>query len=164
MNDILDELSTVLPQLNAEDDFERICAILIPEQPLGADEDEFEPPEASLDMIERYHDFLIPKLPVGLRLTGREDMGYFGWEERFIWGAGNPDDYERLKRERGSYKDKFLFLKLDEYDEEVGILVKVRRINDKKLFTIPLADLDTCTEKCKEHRLIDDYATWIVNF
>ena len=72
-----------MPSIDSDNDFERICAILCPEIP--ADEDgEFEPPEASLDLIEKYLNFLTPYLEPNLRLRAIESMGYFSWEERYI--------------------------------------------------------------------------------
>ncbi len=165
MNKILNTISTTFPRLNSDDDYERILAILLPEEPLNPDVwGDVEPPEATLEMIMCYYNFLVLKLPVGLRLTGREDMGYFGWEENFLCGAEDATEYNRLKKDRASCQDKFLFLKLNEYDEKVGVFAEVKRIGDNKFFTIPLMDLAASTQKSKQYQLIEDYALWFVNF
>lgn len=70
-----------LPRLDGDDYFERICAILSPDQPMK-DEDEseydppqFEPPRASSKTLKCYQSFLTPKLPPGLKLKAIEDAG-----------------------------------------------------------------------------------------
>lgn len=157
--------SQKLPSLDGKSGDERVSAILIPDQAYDVEEDEFvELPEATNEMLTRYYDYLLDKLPVGLRLTGREDLGYFGWEERFIWGGGNDKEYKELKEKFASCDDKFKFIRLHSISEEFGIMAEVQRITDKNLFTIPLADLVTLEEKIKEHQLIEDYSSWFVNF
>jgi hypothetical protein len=52
----------------------------------------------------------------------------------------------------------------DEPDEGAGILVKVQRVSDKKRFTLPLAKLKTTEQKSPNHRLLDDYSVWFVNY
>ena len=66
MNDIISAENTVLPRSDSEDDFERICAILIPDQPMDPDEEEFVPPEATEEMLTKYQKFLLPRIPRGL--------------------------------------------------------------------------------------------------
>jgi hypothetical protein len=40
-------------------------------------------------------------------LTGIED---FPWEEKYVFGYGNKKEYEKLKKENPSFKDKFEIL------------------------------------------------------
>jgi hypothetical protein len=153
-----------LPNLDSKDDFERICAILSPSEPLDEEEEEFDPPEATPETITKYQVFLSKQLSAGLIMTGREDMGYFSWEERFTWGAGNSKEYEKLKQENASFTDKYELIRLVDWNREYGLIADVKRITDNKLFSIPLADLDISPKNKKEHQLVDDYATWFVNF
>src|SRR5271163_8098 len=126
------------PRWDSDDDFERICAILMPNQSIDKEEEDFEPPDVRPEMLSRYQEFLLPKLPAGLQLTGREDLGYFSWEEQFVWGDGNPKNYKAIKKNRASCDDKFLFIKLLEWNERFGLIAEVKRISDKQQFTIPL--------------------------
>ena len=52
----------------------------------------------------------------------------------------------------------------DDYDEDYGIVVNVRRLSDKKKFALTLSDLEATDEKSKNHELLDDYVTWFVNY
>jgi hypothetical protein len=69
-------------------------------------------------------------------LTGIED---FSWEEPYVLGIFDQDEYDILKIKRASYTDHFKLIRLeDRIDDLHGILVKIRRIVDKKLFFLPL--------------------------
>ena len=111
--------------------------------------------------IEIYKNYLMEKLTFPVKLTGIED---FEWEEFYVLGPGDEDEYEELKKTRPSYKDIFNMSKIDDYyDEHYGLFAKVTRIKDKKRFQIPLADLETVDKKTKEFQLLDDYSVWFVN-
>ncbi|MCK5343548.1 MAG: hypothetical protein KAR20_09090 [Candidatus Heimdallarchaeota archaeon] len=43
------------------------------------------------------------------------------------------------------------------------MLVKVKRIADKKTFILPLWDLKTAERKDPNHQIIDDYSYWMSN-
>src|SRR5262249_51314658 len=76
------------------------------------------------------------------QLTGIEDLGCFSWEEYYTFGPGSKKEYEQLKKKRASYTDTYELLGFeDEVDPEDGILVHVRRLSDKKKFTLTLSDL-----------------------
>lgn len=112
--------------------------------------------------IEIYKNYLMEKLTFPVKLTGIDD---FEWEEFYVLGPGDEDEYEELKKTRPSYKDIFSMSKIDDYyDEDYGLLAKVTRIRDKKRFQIPLADLETVDKKTKEFQLLDDYSVWFVNY
>ena len=136
----------------------------------GQDEEQeegFTPPEATPEMIARYQAFLLPRLlkkSNKLKMTGREDLGYFGWEERFFWGNGSEKEHQSMKKNMASCDDKFHFIRLVDWDESLGVMAEVKRITDKKLFAIPLVDLVVFQEKLNEFQLIEDYSSWFVNF
>ena len=74
-------------------------------------------------------------------VTGIED---FRWEEFYVFGPGDKDEYEELKKTQPSYTDHYRILSFDDhYDEDNGILANVSRISDKRKFTLPLEDLGT---------------------
>lgn len=111
--------------------------------------------------IEIYKNYLEKKLTLPVKLTGIED---FDWEEFYVLGPGDEDEYEELKKTRPSYKDIFSMSKInDYYDEHYGLFAKVTRIKDKKRFQIPLVDLKTVDKKTKEFQLLNDYSVWFVN-
>lgn len=132
-----------IPSLHSIDDMERICAVLCPETPANED-GEFEPPRASMELLKKYLNFLRPYLETGLRFQAIESMGYFSWEERYLWSNNNPylkKEHKNLMKEYASTADLLKLVSIEGIDEESGILVKVRRSKDKKQFIIPLADL-----------------------
>ena len=49
-------------------------------------------------------------------------------------------------------------------DDLRRILVKVKRIGDKKTFILPLWDLKTAERKDPNHQMIDDYSYWMSNY
>ena len=52
----------------------------------------------------------------------------------------------------------------DEVDADDGLVVHVRRLSDKKKFTLTLSDLQTTDEQSKNYQLLDDFSVWFVNW
>ena len=125
-----------------------------------------ETPEVTEANLEHYFGWIKHKLTFPLILTGIESMGYFSWEERYEFGYGNQKDYERLKKERGSYKESYELKTLDnaKIEEDWDILVPVVRVSDKRRFTIPLSELQAADENSENYQLLNDYTVWYVNW
>ena len=123
-----------------------------------------EAPDVNDDTLAKYLGYLKKNVKLPCRVTGIEDMGYFGWEEYYTFGPGSKKEYERLKKTRASFTDTFELLGFDDELYEEGILVNVKRVSDKKRFIIPLADLEAKDEKSENYQLLDDYVTWFVNY
>ena len=114
------------------------------------------------ETLELYQVFLEKNLDLPVKLTSIED---FSWEEFYIFGPGDKNEYEELKKKRPSYKDVFNLIRIDEYAEVgYGLFAKVTRISERKRFLIPLADLKAVDKKSKNYQLLDDYAVWCVNY
>jgi hypothetical protein len=72
--------------------------------------------------------------------------------------------YEELKKSRPSYQDVYKFISFDDQIEDMeGLMVKVKRISDRKQFVLPLADMKATDKKSPNYQLLDDYAVWFVN-
>lgn len=109
-----------------------------------------------------YFAYLKKNLEFPCQLTGIED---FPWEERYVFGYGSESEYEKLKKTKPSYTDTFELLAFDEkISEDQGILVNVKRLSDKKKFTLPLADLECVNEESKNYQLVHDFVVWFVNW
>ncbi len=109
-----------------------------------------------------YFNYLQKNLQKPILLTGAED---FPWEEKYILGGWSKKEYEKLKKTQPSYTDKFEFIELSEdLDEKYGIIAKVKRTTDKKLFMLPLWDLKCVDRSSKNYELISDYAFWMTNY
>lgn len=123
-------------------------------------------PEVTGKSLQHYFKWLRLKLTYPCILTGIESMGYFNWEERYEFGYGNPKDYEKTKKERGSYQENYELQELDnaKVEEEWDILVTVVRVSDKKQFIIPLSELQATDESSENHQLLNDYTVWCVNW
>ena len=118
-------------------------------------------PNVAEESLATYLAYLKEPLELPCELTGIED---FDWEEYYVLGPGDQKEYERLKKTRPSYTDKYDLLSLaDKVDGWVGILVNVKRVSDKKKFTLPLAELEATDERSKNYQLLDDYSVWFVN-
>ena len=82
-----------------------------------------------------------------------------------IFGPGDKDEYEKLKKTRPSYRDIYTFMSFDDLiDDSEGLMVIVKRVSDKKQFVLPLSDLKVVDAKSQNYQLIDDYAVWHVNY
>ena len=114
------------------------------------------------ETLEVYKQYLDENLDFPVKLTGIED---FNWEEFYILGPGDENEYEELKKTRPSYRDEYNLIRIEEHiEEDYGLFAKVTRISDKKRFQIPLADLKAIDEKSKNYKLLDDYSVWCVNY
>ncbi|WP_347274421.1 hypothetical protein [Candidatus Kuenenia sp.] len=118
-------------------------------------------PDVTEESLETYLTYLKEHIELPCELTGIED---FDWEEYYVIGPGDQKEYERLKKTKPSYTDKYDMLSLaTEVDGWVGILVNLKRVSDKKKFTLPLAELKATDEKSKNYQLLDNYSVWFVN-
>lgn len=116
---------------------------------------------------KQYTEHLRQNLKLPCEVTGIED---FRWEEFYVLGPGDKQEYAELKKERPSYKDIFELLAIDpEWSSEwvmhhgLDIGADVRRISDGKEFTLGLSELKTADTNDQNHQLLDDYAVWFVN-
>jgi hypothetical protein len=139
-----------------DEQFERIKAVF----------NTSEIPTVTGPTLHQYFEYLKANLMCPCMLTGIESMGYFGWEERFEFGYGSKGEYQRLRRERGSYHDQYELRTLEDatVDEYWDILVKVERIPHRKRFTIPLSELQAVDEDSDNYQLLNDYTVWYVNW
>ncbi len=136
------------------------------QQVFGVD-DEDEIPVVNRETGQTFLSHLGARLQLPCVLTGIESMGYFGWEERFDFGHGSKAEYEQLRRERASYRDRYELAKFEPVIEEewnFDALVKVRRLDDGKQFEIPLSELQAADQDTDGYILLNDYSVWIVNW
>jgi len=114
------------------------------------------------ETIEIYKEFLEKNLEFPIKITGIED---FAWEEFYIFGPGDKQEYEELKKTRPSYHDTFNMIRIDKYyDDDYGLFAKVTRLTDKKRFQLPLADIKAIDNKTQNYQMLDDYAVWFINY
>jgi hypothetical protein len=136
-----------------DEDVARVMGILCAD-----DEDEM---EVTAENLELYFNYLNENIDLSAMVTGWED---FKWEEYYVLGPGDQAEYEELKKTRPSYTDKYEILSLDDCDFDYGVLVNVRRLSDKKKFSLPLADLKAVEKNSKNFQILADYAMWYVNY
>ena len=116
----------------------------------------------SKENLSRFFNYLSEHIKYPCLLTGMED---FSWEEPYLLGVFDQEEYEKLKKKRASYTDQFTLVKLeDRIDDLQGILVKVKRISDKKVFVLPLWDLKTVDRKDRNCQIIENYCHWMTNY
>ncbi|CAN5586367.1 hypothetical protein BH24DEI1_BH24DEI1_04950 [soil metagenome] len=119
-------------------------------------------PGVDRDTLRTYLAYLKASLLFPCQVTGGED---FGWEEYYLFGPGDKEEYEQLKKTKPSHKDSYELLEPDDdLDETPGVLVKVKRLSDKKTFVLPLADLEATDKASGNYQLLDDYSVWYVNW
>ena len=118
--------------------------------------------EVSDTSLQIYRTFLQESIIKPCELTGTED---FRWEEYYLLGPGDKQEYEKLKKTQPSYKDTFSYMHFDEIiDDSEGLMVRVKRISDRKQFVMPLADLKVTDKQSPNFQLIHDYAAWYINY
>ncbi len=80
-------------------------------------------------------------------------------------GVGDRKEYEKLKKTMPSYTDEYELMGiLEEEIEENDLIACVKRLADGKRFDIGLSWLTTKVEEGKDYQLLDDFATWVVNW
>jgi hypothetical protein len=123
----------------------------------GSDEE----PEVNGKNLQVYRDYLLSRVDRKEILTGRED---FLWEEFYLIGPGDKEEYEELKKKRASYTDTFELLDIPKKTiGEHDLIAKVRRLSDGIKFEIGLSWLTTKKKRTATYQLLDDFATWVVN-
>ncbi|HEY3391666.1 MAG TPA: hypothetical protein VGK58_03090 [Lacipirellulaceae bacterium] len=117
--------------------------------------------------VDRFFEHLKSNLQLPCIVTGIED---FRWEEFYVIGPGDPEEYERLRKDRPSYQDQYELLAIEKgawsewmmfYDEDIA--GHVRRQSDGKEFFLGLAEIKAVDKKSKNYQLLNDYAVWFVN-
>lgn len=117
--------------------------------------------EVSDATLKIYQTYLEKKLIRPVLLTGEED---FDWEEFYVLGPGDPDEYVNLKKTRPSYTDIYDFVNFEMPEPRLGLMVQVKRISDGNEFILPLENLRSKDKKSPNFKLILDYRIWFVNF
>ena len=119
-------------------------------------------PFVFLETLEHYRKYLRRNLDFTIQLTGWKE---FEWEEYYIYGPGDKEEYERLKLIKPSYKDVFKITSLAEHRHFYhGIFAQVTRISDSKRFKLPLDELKSIDKKSAEYQLLEDYCIWFQNY
>lgn len=119
------------------------------------------------DAVEKFYDHLARFLQFPCDVTGIED---FRWEERYVFGAGDSKEYQKLRKIQPSYQDTFVLLAIekDTYSEWMlfhgeDLTGYVRRKSDGKEFYLGLAEIEVVDKKSKNYQLLNDYSVWFVN-
>ena len=145
------EVELIERYINALDEEKRIAAIL------GDDDLDF-----TDEKLEKYRQYLEANLNPNLLLTGSED---FPWEERFFFGNGDKHEYKEMRKTRPSSKDLFRFMAIEEeIEDQLKLIVKVKRLTDRKFFSIPLCDLLPNDKNFPDYQILEDYSIWITNW
>ena len=109
-----------------------------------------------------YRTYLEKELKFPVEVCGRED---FSWEEFYLFGPGDKQEYEALKRTRASYTDILRMTRLSgHYEVDRGLFAHFTRITDRKRFELPLEDFRAVNKKSTEAQLLEDYSIWFVNY
>ena len=117
--------------------------------------------ERTMHSAKRYRDYLVKHLSLPILVTGIED---FPWEEPYIFGGWDKDEYEELKKSNPSYTDTFELLSLEAPNKYEDVMAKVRRLSDGKQFEIGLSWL-CCQDQDNDVKiLLEDYGVWHTNY
>jgi hypothetical protein len=116
--------------------------------------------------LERWRRHLALQLILPCEVTGIED---FQWEERYVIGPGDPEEYEVLRRDRPSYRDVYILTAIDAHTDSEWSLFRddlkahVRRKADGKRFVLGLSELKAVARTSPGYQSLDDYSVWFVN-
>jgi len=143
-------------RLKSDAQDKRIAAILGEIEDLNFDE-----------TIDIFCEYLKTNLSLPCEVTGIED---FRWEEFYVFGPGDQQEYDHLKKTQPSYTDHYELLGIDRKGQSEWMLcwegdigANVRRISDGKEFLLGLSELEATDKKSKNYQLLDDYSVWLVN-
>ncbi len=120
------------------------------------------------EMVDKLFAYLQGSLALPCEVTGIED---FDWEEYYVLGPGEPKEYERLKKQQPSYRDRFELLAIERgavsdwmlFGGE-DIAARVRRKTDGKEFYLGLSELKAVDRRSPNYQLLDDYAVFFANY
>ena len=114
-----------------------------------------------------FYQHLKTNLLLPCEVTGIED---FRWEEIYVFGVGDQEEYEQLKTTQPSYTDKYELLGIDRDIQSEWMLfgvediaARVKRISDSKVFLLGLSELKAIDKKLDNYQLLDDFSVWLVN-
>ena len=119
------------------------------------------------EAVKVFYEYLMSNLSLPCEVTGIED---FRWEEIYVFGPGDEEEYDRLKKTQPSYTDQYELLGIDceaksgwmlFWEEDIG--ADVRRISDGKKFVLGLSELEATDKQSGNYQLLDDYSVWFVN-
>jgi len=110
----------------------------------------------------KFYKYLLEHIKYPCIVTGTED---FSWEEPYVLGIFDDREYQELKKTKPSYTDRY-YLKgpVKIIDELYGIIFRVKRISDNRLFELPLWDLETADKQDSSTSLLKAYSFWMTNY
>ena len=109
-----------------------------------------------------YYNYLKENISIPCVLTGIED---FPWEEKYVFGGWDQNEYEELKKDNPSYTDEFELIELLEpASGEEDLFIKAKRLSDKKVFELELSWLKCTDSKSNNYQLLHDFSVWQVNY
>ena len=119
------------------------------------------------ETIDPFYEYLKANLSLPCEVTGIED---FRQEEIYVFGPGDKEEYEQLKKTQPSYTDRYELFEIVRHAEspwamcyEEDVSACVRRICDGKKFLLGLSELKATDKKTKIYQFLDDYSVWFVN-
>ncbi len=120
------------------------------------------------EMMDTFFVHLQRSLILPCEVTGMED---FDWEEYYVLGPGSPKEYERLKKDQPSYRDRFELLAIARGVVSEWMLFgaedvagHVRRKSDGKEFYLGLSELKIVDRRSPNFQMLDDYAVFFTNY
>jgi len=119
------------------------------------------------EAIHLWYRHLLAHLKLPCDVTGIED---FQCEEFYVLGPGSKTEYQRLRKNRPSYRDVFELTAIDVDSVSEWIMfyddlkAHVRRKTDGKQFILGLSELKATKKDSQEYQLLYDYSVWQVNW
>lgn len=111
-------------------------------------------PRVSRKALTEYQVYLVKHLSPGCLVTGRED---FPWEEFYVDGPGDPEEYEELKKEKPSYSDRYRLMKiLSQPSASNDLITLVERLSDGKQFELELSWLEAVDNPSCDFTLLEE--------
>ena len=117
--------------------------------------------------VTAFYEHLLQSLTLPCEVTGIED---FQWEERYVFGGASRAEYEQLKKNQPSYRDRYELLSIEKgafsewmlfQGDDISAIVK--RKSDGKKFCLGLSELKAVDGKSGNTKLIHDFSVFLVN-
>lgn len=113
---------------------------------------------------ERFYRHMETHLELPCEVTGHSD---FDWEEWYVFGRGDRDEYEELKKTQPSHSDRYELLSVNLDASEwmlfphEDIAAHVRRKSDGSEFVLGLSELKVVAGSPSTAQLIEDFFAWM---
>jgi len=115
----------------------------------------------SASNTRRWLDYILNQVALPTRVSGIEE---FSWEEPYIIGGWDQEEYKELKKTNPSFSDIYELVGISLPENGDTLMAQIVRISDRLTFHMRLCFLEGCSGDKIVDSIIDTYAYWHYNY